>query len=263
MDKKAILAVSFGTTHHDTLRRTIEVIERELAAEFPDRVFRRAFTSGMVRRRLRERDAVEIDSSAQALERLSREGITDVVIQPTHVIPGEEYEKLLAEAESCRGLFDRMAVGRPLLTELEDYTAAARAILHELPPPEEGTALVFMGHGTAHHVNPAYTQLEYMFHDMGRRDIVIGTVEGYPGLAEVLRRLEEREGIARTVLFPLMIVAGDHAKNDLAGEEPDSWKSVLEERGYTVSCDLRGLGEYPGIRAVLTEHARCASEEMK
>lgn len=260
MDKKAILAVSFGTSYHDTLERTIGAIERQLAAAFPDRSLLRAFTSGMICRKLKERDGIVIPSPAQALEQLLGEGVTDVVIQPTHVINGAEYDKLMAQAEPFRGKFARLTVGAPLLTSIEDYKAVADAILEQLPERQADTAQVFMGHGTEHYVNPSYTQLEYLFHDMGRKDIIIGTVEGYPGLEQVLRRLSERPEVKKAQLHPLMVVAGDHARNDLAGEEPDSWKSVLEDAGYQAACDLRGLGEFPGIQRLFAQHARQAAD---
>ena len=260
MDKKAILAVSFGTSYQDTLERTIGAIERQIAAAFPDRSLIRAFTSGMICRKLRERDGIEVPSPAQALEQLLGEGVTDVVIQPTHVINGAEYDKLMAQAAPYRDKFARLAVGKPLLTSVEDYEAVAQAILAQLPGQRADTAHVFMGHGTEHYVNPSYTQLEYLFHDMGRKDIVIGTVEGYPGLEQVLRRLSERPEVRKAALHPLMVVAGDHARNDLAGEEPDSWKNALEHAGYGVACDLRGLGEFPGIQQLFAGHARQAAD---
>lgn len=263
MDKKAILAVSFGTSYHDTLERTIGAIERQLAAAFPDRMLLRAFTSGMICRKLRERDGIEVPSPAQALEQLLGEGVTDVVIQPTHVINGAEYDKLMAQAEFFRDKFARLTVGAPLLTSIEDYKAVADAVLEQLPERQADTAQVFVGHGTEHYVNPSYTQLEYLFHDMGRKDIIIGTVEGYPGLEQVLRRLSERPEVKKAQLHPLMVVAGDHARNDLAGEEPDSWKSVLEDAGYQAACDLRGLGEFPGIQRLFAQHARQAADNRE
>lgn len=259
--KKAILAVSFGTTHHDTLERTIAAIEADLAAAFPDRDLFRAFTSGMVIRRLRERDGLEVDSVPEALERLLSLGYEDVVLQSTHVINGEERDKMAAQAQPYAARFRRLTIGAPLLTEIGDYFATARALLARLPEQREDTALVFMGHGTEHHANAVYALLEYVFHDLGRRDVVIGTVEGYPGLEEVFRRLEEMPNLHRVVLYPLMVVAGDHAKNDLAGPEEDSWRSRLEARGLHVDCVLEGLGEHPGIRAIFSAHARAALAE--
>ena len=154
-----------------------------------------------------------------------------------------------------------MSVGAPLLTTVEDYHALAAAVLAELPEEREDTAMIFMGHGTEHYVNPSYAQLEYVFHDLGRRDFLIGTVEGYPALEQVLRRMAERPEVKRAVLCPLMVVAGDHAKNDLAGADEDSWKSRLESLGYEVLCNLKGLGEYRGVREMFVGHALAAAGE--
>lgn len=254
MNKKALLVVSFGTSYLDTLEKTIAPIEAEVAAALPEREPRRAFTSGIILRKL-ERGGCHIDSVPAALERLLAQGFDDVLVQPSHVMNGDEYDKLARLAEPFAGRFQRFTLGTPLLTEVEDYRAVAEAVLAELPPEREDTALVFMGHGTEHHANASYCQLEYVFHDLGRRDVLIGTVEGYPTLDEVRRRLRERPGVNRLALYPMMVVAGDHARNDLAGEEPDSWKNRLEGEGYQVSCVLRGLGEYPGIRRLFAAHA--------
>lgn len=254
--KKAILVVSFGTTHLDTLGRTIAAVEQDLAGAFPERDFVRAFTSSMVRRRLREREGLCIDSPGEALERLMEKGYEDVVVQSTHVMNGEEWEKLVREAQPYVGRFSSLALGAPLLTEAGDYQAAAKALLRRLPEAEAGRAIVYMGHGTEHHANAVYALLEYILHDMGRRDIHIGTVEGYPGFQEVGRRLEEQGDVERVLLLPLMIVAGDHAKNDLAGEDADSWRTMLAQSGYKVECRLEGLGENPAVREIFVEHAR-------
>ena len=260
MTEKAILVVSFGTTHLDTLEKTIRPIEADIAGRMPGRVQRRAFTSGMVLRRLAEREGLRIDDVPRALERLAAEGCTDVVLQPTHIMNGDEFDKLRAQAGQFRDKFARMAFGRPLLTTLEDYRDLAAALTDLLPEAAADTAHVFMGHGSEHYANAAYCQLEYMLHDGGRTDTVLGTVEGYPGLEEVFRRLEERESVKKVVLHPLMVVAGDHAKNDLAGDEPESWRSRLLARGYQVDCEQKGLGEYPQIRALFVRHALEAEE---
>ena len=261
MAEKAVLVVSFGTTHLDTLEKTIQPIEWDIAGRMPGRVQRRAFTSGMILRRLAAREGLHIDDVPRALERLAGEGCDDVVLQPTHIMNGDEFDKLCAQAQPYRDRFRRMAFGRPLLTTLEDYRDLTAALIDLLPEAEEGTAHVFMGHGTEHYANAAYCQLEYMLHDSGRTDVVLGTVEGYPGLAEVFRRLGERKTVKKVVLHPLMVVAGDHAKNDLAGDEPESWKSRLMGQGYQVSCELKGLGEYPQIRALFVRHAMEAAED--
>lgn len=257
--KKALLAVSFGTSHHDTLEKTIAAVERELAAAFPERTLFRAFTSGMILRKLAREDGLRIDDVPSALERLAGEGYGDVLVQPTHIINGDEYDKLRALAAGKAARFARICFGAPLLTELNDYQSCADALLAELPSPEADRAVVLMGHGTEHHANAAYALLEYVLHDRGRKDVLIGTVEGWPGLEQVLHRLEERPAVRRVELRPLMLVAGDHAKNDLAGAGADSWNSRLKAAGYETNCVLRGLGEYPGVRALFVEHARRAA----
>ncbi|MEG0596781.1 MAG: sirohydrochlorin cobaltochelatase [Oscillospiraceae bacterium] len=259
-EKQAVLAVSFGTSHLDTLKVTIEAIENDLAAAFPHHTLRRAFTSGMICRKLKERDGLEVDSVSQALERLAGEGYTGVILQPSHVINGEEYDKLLEQARPFVPQFESLKIGAPLLTTLADYYAVAQALFGELPELREDTALVFMGHGTAHLGNPAYAQLEYICHDLHRQDILLATVEGYPDFDALVRRLEERPKVRNIQLAPLMIVAGDHAKNDLAGAGPASWYSRLTALGYEVSCNLRGLGEYPALRGLLVAHAQNAPE---
>ena len=242
MTERAVLAVSFGTSHRDTLEKNIAAIEAELAAAFPERTVRRAFTSGMILRKLAG-EGTHIDNVPQALERLLAEGCTDVVVQPTHVMNGEEYHKLLTQAEPYRA---RLALGR--------------ALMEALPAQRADTAVLYMGHGSEHQANSAYALMEYAFHDLGRKDVVIGTVEGYPGFGEALRRLKERPQVRRVELRPLMTVAGDHAKNDLAGDEEDSWRRRLEAEGYETACVLTGLGEYPAVRALFVEHARQAEQ---
>ncbi|MEG0764754.1 MAG: sirohydrochlorin cobaltochelatase [Pseudoflavonifractor sp.] len=259
-DKKALLAVSFGTSHLDTLARTIGAIENDLAGAFPDYNLRRAFTSAVICRKLAGRDGLRVDSVTQALAGLEAEGYGQVLVQPTHIIGGEEYEKLLAQAAPFRGRFQSLRMGAPLLTGLDDYYAVARALCGGLPPPDRETVHVFMGHGSSHWANPAYPQLEYICHDLGRKDLLIATVEGYPDFAALLRRLQERPGLRNIHLAPLMIVAGDHAKNDLAGEDPGSWRSRLTALGYACTCRLQGLGECPEIRAVFRAHAQAAAE---
>ena len=258
MEGKALLAVSFGTSYADTLEKNIAAIEADLAAAFPERTLRRAFTSGMILRRWKRERGVDMDNVPAALERLEREGYTDVLVQPTHVMNGEEYHKRAPQAEGYRDRFDKLTVGVPLLTAAEDYLDLGKALMEILPPKSEDRAVIYMGHGSEHQANSAYALMEYAFHDLGRTDIIVGTVEGYPDFAAVLRRLKERPRVKEVELRPLMTVAGDHAKNDLAGEEDDSWKNVLEGLGYRVNCVLTGLGEYPQVRELFVAHARQA-----
>lgn len=258
MSKKALLAVSFGTSHEDTLEKTIVALEQDLSAAFPDYDLHRAFTSGMILRVLAKR-GVHINDVPAALELLLEEGYTEVVMQPTHIMNGDEYEKMVAHASPYVERFERFSTGKALLTSIQDYRDTIEALLAELPPKTEGKAIVFMGHGTEHFANAAYAMLDYMFHDMGRGDILVGTVEGYPELPQVVKKLKHRSQVKELELRPLMIVAGDHAKNDLAGDEEDSWRTQLEELGYQVSCTLMGMGEYPGIRKLFVKHAQEAN----
>ena len=252
--KEAILVVSFGTSHEDTLEKNISAIEESIGAKFPEITLRRAFTSGMIMKILREKKNIQIDNTSEALERLLSEGYTRVTIQPTHIMNGDEYEKMRSQAAPYA---DRLNIsfGRPLLTTVKDYRDAAAAVKEAVSAPEADEAIVFMGHGTEHYANSAYSQFEYILHDMGWKNAFVGTVEGYPELDEVQRRLKEHPHIKRLRLYPLMIVAGDHAKNDMAGDEEDSWKTVLESAGYDVSCVLTGMGEMQGIRRIFAEHA--------
>ena len=258
--KKAILAVSFGTSYPDTLRKTIAATEQALAEAFPGWEVRRAFTSGMIIRKLKERDGVEIENVSQAMDRLEQEGYTHVAVQSTHVMHGEEYEKMLSQLEPYR-LRMQISVGMPLLHSEGDYTSVAQALLNWLPPLDADEALVLMGHGTTHFANSAYAQMEHMLQGLCDR-VYLATVEGYPALDSVQRQLAKRPEIRRLMLAPFMLVAGDHAQNDMSGDE-DSWAEQLKNAGYPVRCILKGLGECPAIRALFVEHCRQAVEALK
>ena len=258
--KQAILAVSFGTTYPDTLEKTIAATEAALAEAYPGWPVYRAFTSGMILKKLRQRDGVEIDNVAQAMARLEREGYTQVAVQSTHVMHGEEYEKMLAQLEPYK-LTMEIAVGAPLLHAQADYEAVADALLSWLPLPGDGEALVLMGHGTAHFANSAYAQMEHVLQSRCPR-IYIATVEGYPTLDSVAEQLQRQPEIRRLTLAPFMLVAGDHARNDMAGGE-DSWKETLEAKGYEVTCILKGLGECPDIQKLFVAHCGEAMERLR
>lgn len=259
MMKKAILCVSFGTSYPDTLNKTIAATEQTLAAAYPGWEVRRAFTSGMIIKKLFARDGLQIDNVTQAMDRLEAEGFTHVAVQSTHVMHGEEYEKMLSLLEPYR-LRLRLSVGMPLLHSEKDYEAVADALLGWLPPLDEGEVLVLMGHGTAHFANSAYAQMEHVLRQRCDR-VYLATVEGYPGLDSVRRQLASRPEIRKLLLAPFMLVAGDHARNDMSGGE-DSWKAQLEKDGYSVRCILQGLGQCPGIRELFAAHCRQALEEL-
>lgn len=256
--KKAILVVSFGTSYHDTLEKTILATETAIAQRFPGWEVRRAFTSSMIIKKLRARDQLQIDNVAQAMARLEAEGVTHVAVQPTHVMHGEEYEKLLSQLENSGAM--HVEVGHPLLDKQEDYQQVADALLSWLPQIAEDEAMILMGHGTTHFANSAYSQMEHMLQDRCDR-VFVATVEGFPTLERVRKLLAARPEIRRITLAPLMLVAGDHARNDMAGQE-DSWKAQLEAAGYSVRCILRGLGECPAIRDIFAQHCAVAVEAL-
>lgn len=249
--KRAVLAVSFGTSYDETRKKTIDKIEESIRRAYPDVPLYRAWTSGMIRRKVEKRDGIHIFCVREALEQMRKDGIREVLIQPTHVINGLENELMKADAQSFAGKFDKISIGTPLLTSAEDNERVIRVIAAELQPAQD-EALVLMGHGTEHYANAIYAALDYQFKEMGYPNIFIGTVEAYPSLDTLIRQVQ-RSGLKKILLAPFMIVAGDHAENDLAGEE-DSWKTAFEEEGYEVRCVLRGLGEYEGIRRLFLEH---------
>ena len=248
---KAILIVSFGTSHPDTLEKNITAIENTAKETFPDFRIYRAFTSQMVLNKLKKKNNLEFDNVKAALERMAADGIETVVAQPTHIINGIENDRMMSDLMEYTDKFTRIRVGKPLLSSVEDYKKSIHAIMAEVDL-EDNEVLVLMGHGTDHHANSAYPTLEYTFHALGYNQVLVGTVEGFPDLRNVMTRLEIADA-KKVRLMPFMIVAGDHAKNDMAGED-DSWKSELEDAGYQVFAELRGLGEITGIRNIYMEH---------
>ncbi len=258
---QGILAVSFGTSYVGTREKTLDRIEESMRERFPACRVTRAWTSGMIRRKIAKRDGIVIPDVQGALHEMAEDGITDVVIQPTHVINGIENDRMLADIEACRHLFQRVSVGAPLLTTQEDCRRIVQVIADEICPDED-EALVLMGHGTEHYANSVYAALDYLFKDMGYKNIFMGTVEAYPSLDALMRRVNENHP-RRVLLAPFMIVAGDHAENDLAGEEEDSWKSQFERAGFEVSCILKGLGEYAGVHEMFLDHVEAAMNMLQ
>lgn len=268
-EKKAILAASFGTSYEETRDKTIGAIERDLAAAYPGWEVRRAFTSGMILRVIKNRDGLHIDTVAEALQRLLDDGFTRVVIQPTHIINGEEYEKLCRQAEAFQEAFAELKIGQPLISSSQDFDSVTEAVVKHIPelapqPAAQtgGPAAVLMGHGTGHHTDAVYAALDYRFKARGYSNVVVGTVEGYPELSQVQEQLE-RLRPSNVILMPFMVVAGDHAVNDLAGDEEDSWKSVLEAQGYRTEARLEGLGEFKEIRDIYIAHAAEAMRQKE
>ncbi len=249
--EKGILVVSFGTSHLDTMKKTISVIEQEISERFQEYKVYRAFTSGMIIRKLKRTENLAVDTVQEALNRMKEDGIEDVIVQPTHIINGVEYDRMMKDLMENMFLFRRIRVGKPLLSSVDDYKKSIHAVMAETQL-EDDEMLVLMGHGTDHHANSAYPTLEYTFHALGYNQVLVGTVESFPELKNVMAKLEI-SGKKKVVLMPFMLVAGDHAKNDMAGEE-DSWKSELEDAGYEVRVIMKGLGEFEGIRKIFTEH---------
>lgn len=262
--KPAILAVSFGTSHEDTREKTIGAIEAAIKNAWPQLELRRAFTSPTILRILKNRDHIHVDSVLQGLERLLQDGFTHVLIQPTHVINGEEYDKMCQMAEPFAHRFQKLIIGMPLLTSSEDLHQTCLAVADRFseeasPSLTSRDALILMGHGTSHYSDAVYAAMDYRFKKLGMTNIFVCTVEGYPSLNDVLPTLSAFQP-EKVLLLPLMLVAGDHAKNDMGGDEPDSWKSILQKEGYCVECFFEGLGEFPKIREIYLDHVR---EKMK
>jgi sirohydrochlorin cobaltochelatase len=262
---KAILVVSFGTTYPDTLKRTILKIEDKIRERFPDFAVRRAFTSRIVIKKLAQRDGVQIDTEKQALEKLLAEGYREVYIQPLHVIAGEEYEKIEKLVFQYEKAFDKIRLGRPLLYHIgpeghpDDYVEAIRAVERQLPELGSREALVFMGHGGVHPANGAYAVLQLKLEEAGWRKLFVYTVEGFPSLQYVMEKLK-RHKVEKVALMPFMLVAGDHANNDMAGEEADSAKSCLMAAGFSVEVYLCGLGENEKIQDIYISHLQDSME---
>ncbi len=250
--KKALVCVSFGTTV-PAARQEITAVEAVLAAAAPGWDFSRAFTSSIIRRVLAARGE-GVDSLPEALERLRAAGYEDVAVQPTHFLYGVEYDKMKEQALAAAPGFARLRLGAPLLAGNDDMQALGRAV-SALYPAAPGQAVVLMGHGSARFANTVYPAMQTVFALMGRPDVRVGTAEGWPGLDEVRAALRQ-SGVRSVRLAPMMLVAGDHAWNDMAGAEPDSWRSILGQDGYAVECSLRGLGSVASVQEIYMAHLR-------
>lgn len=255
--KKAILVVSFGTSYETTRKKTIDAIEADIASAYPDYQIYRAWTSKMILKKLKERDGIHYDNVCEAFHHMLEDGITHVIVQPTHVINGIENDIMTEEALRFVSQFESIRFGTPLLTSAEDNEAMIEAICHEFSWLTEDDVLVLMGHGTTHFANAIYAALDYTFKDKGFKNFFLGTVEAYPSMDSILRMVKEYAP-KRVVLAPFMIVAGDHATNDMAGDDPDSWRCQFEQAGFSTTCVLKGLGEYPDIRKLFIQHVKDA-----
>ncbi len=256
--KPVVLMVSFGTSYNDSRDKTIGAIENAVQEANPDKEVRRAFTSQIIIDKLKERDGLDIDNVDEAFARLEADGVKELIVQPTHVMSGYEYDDLIEVVKAQADKFDSVKVGAPLLTSDEDYTNVINAITVATEEFDDGeTAIVFMGHGTEHPSNATYTTLQQKLIDAGKKPYCIGTVEAEPSIEDVVA-FAKNFGYKRVVLEPLMVVAGDHANNDMAGDEEDSWKTILTNEGFEVVPVLRGLGEIEAVRDIYVEHVKNA-----
>ena len=244
--KKAILVVSFGTSFPDTCKKTIDVIEQRIGEHFSDYKIYRAWTSKMIMAKLLARDNIKINNVTEAMEQMITDGITEV-------IDGIENDLMKEDALAFKNHFERITFGDPLLTTQQDHVEIVNAICQEFSDLPSDCALILMGHGTSHYANDVYAALDYRFKDLGHDNIHLATVEGYPTLENVIRLVKE-QGAKKVILTPFMIVAGDHARNDMSGEDEDSWKNQFQAAGYEVECCLKGLGEYPAVQNMLIRH---------
>ena len=275
-----ILVVSFGTSFNDSRAEDIGGVEKALQAAYPDWSVRRAFTAQIIINHVQARDDEKIDNMDQALQRAVDNGVKNLVVQPTHLMHGAEYDELTEAVENYKDKFESVKIAEPLLGEVgadetainEDKAAVAEAITAEAvktagfdsldAAKEDGTAFVFMGHGTSHTAKISYSQMQAQMEHLGYENVFIGTVEGEPedtSCEAVIGKLKDA-GYKKVILRPLMVVAGDHANNDMAGDDDDSWKSQFEASGAFNSIDtqIAGLGGIDAIQQIYVAHTQAA-----
>ena len=257
--KEAILVVSFGTSHEDTRKKTIDAIVNEVRTAHPECSIYEAWTSGMIIRKV-GKAGYHMMTVSEAMEQIVKDGVTSLTVQPTHVINGIENDQMKKDVMAFQEQLEEIRFGTPLLTCEQDSFYVIDTLMEEFGPLEEKTALVFMGHGTTHYANTIYAALDYQFKDKGYPNVFVGTVEAYPSMETLQKHLKEG-GYEKLILAPFMIVAGDHAKNDMASDDKESWRSQLEGAGYEVSCLLKGLGDYKGVRRLFLKHIDQAEKE--
>ena len=279
-----ILVVSFGTSFNDSRATDIGGIEKAIQAANPDWSVRRAFTAQIIINHVQARDGEKIDNVDQALQRAVDNGVKNLVVQPTHLMHGAEYDELTAAVEGYKDKFESVKIAEPLLGEVgadatvinADKAAVAEAITAEAVKDagfdsldavkEDGTAFVFMGHGTSHTANVTYDQMQTQMDDLGFTNAFIGTVEGEPedtACDKVIEKVKEA-GFKNVILRPLMVVAGDHANNDMAGDDADSWKSQFEASGDfdSVDCQIAGLGRIAAVEDLYVAHTKAAIDSL-
>ena len=281
--EKELLVVSFGTSFNDSRATDIKGIEDALAQAFPDWSVRRAFTAQIIINHVQARDGEKIDNMDQALERAVANGVKTLVVQPTHLMHGAEYDEMCEALEAYKDKIENIVVAEPLLGEVgndatvinADKEAVAKAVVAAAvadgkfesidKAAEDGTALVLMGHGTAHVAKVTYSQMQTQMDKLGYKNVFIGTVEGEPEetSCEAVIEAVKAAGYTKVVLRPLMVVAGDHANNDMAGADEDSWKSMVEAAGLTVECQIAGLGRIDAVQELYIAHTQAAIDTLK
>ena len=257
--EKELLVVSFGTSYNDSRRLTIGAIEGAIAEAIPEYSVRRGFTAQIIIDHVERRDGLHIDNVDEALNRAIDNGVKTLVVQPTHLMRGFEYDELVAGLAEYADAFEGgIFVGEPLLTSDDDCDRVADVMIDLMKDYDDGeTAIVYMGHGTEHEANAVYAKMQGILADKGADNYYIGTVEAEPSVDDVLAAIEGK-GYKRVVLRDMMVVCGDHANNDMAGDDEDSWKSIFTAAGYEVECVLEGLGQVPEIQQIYVEHAQAA-----
>ena len=277
-----LLVVSFGTSFNDSRVADIKGIEDALQEANPDWSVRRAFTAQIIINHIQARDGEKIDNMTQALDRAVANGVKNLVVQPTHLMHGAEYDEMCEAIEAYRDKFESVSIAEPMLGEVgsdatvinADKEAVAKAITAAAvadsgfesvdAAKEAGTAFVFMGHGTAHVAKVTYSQMQAQMQQLGYENVFIGTVEGEPEetACEAVIEAVKAAGYTNVVLRPLMVVAPDHANNDMAGSDDDSWKTMFEAAGFTVDCQIAGLGEIADVQALYVAHTKAAIEAL-
>ena len=277
-----LLVVSFGTSFNDSRVADIKGIEDALQAAYPDWSVRRAFTAQIIINHIQARDGEKIDNMTQALDRAVANGVKNLVVQPTHLMHGAEYDEMCEAIEAYKDQFESVSIAEPMLGEVgsdatvinADKEAVAKAItaaavseagFESLEAAKDaGTAFVFMGHGTAHVAKVTYSQMQTQMQNLGYENVFIGTVEGEPEetACEAVIEAVKAAGYTNVVLRPLMVVAGDHANNDMAGSDDDSWKTMFEAAGFTVDCQIHGLGEIADVQALYVAHTKAAIDAL-
>ena len=279
-----LLVVSFGTSFNDSRAEDVKGIEDALAKAYPDWSVRRAFTAQIIINHVEARDGETIDNMQQALDRAVENGVKNLVVQPTHLMHGAEYDEMTEAINGYKDKFESVAIAEPMLGEVgddatvinDDKKAVAQAITDEAykeagfdsmdAAAEAGTAFVFMGHGTSHTANVTYDQMQTQMEDLGFKNAFIGTVEGKPedtACDKVIEKVKEA-GYKNVVLRPLMVVAGDHANNDMAGDDEDSWKSQFVASGNfeNVDCQIEGLGRIEAVEQIYVDHTKAAIDSL-